>query len=113
QPGDHVEQLVADPRVEADRRLVEEEHLRLTQERAGDLQPAALAAAVALDGTVEQVLESECGCKLGDARPRRLPEARVPLEVPPGRQRTGGGPLPAVDDAYVERGERCRCDDLA
>ena len=49
QPGDHVEQLVADPRIEADRRLVEEQHLRLRHQRAGDLEAAALAAAVAAD----------------------------------------------------------------
>ena len=42
QAGDHVEQLVPDPRVEADGRLVQEQHARLGDERAGDLQPPAL-----------------------------------------------------------------------
>ena len=37
QVSDHLEQLVADARVEADRRLVEEQHLGLGDERAGDL----------------------------------------------------------------------------
>ena len=46
QPGDEIEQLVADARIEPDGRLVEEEHLRLGEERPGDLQPPALAAAV-------------------------------------------------------------------
>ena len=31
QAGDHVEQLVADPRVEPDGRLIEEQHLRLAR----------------------------------------------------------------------------------
>jgi len=50
-----LEQLVADARVEADRRLVEEQPLGLGDERAGNLEPAALAAAVACDGPVEEL----------------------------------------------------------
>ena len=48
QAGDHVEQLVADAGVEPDRRLVQEQHLRLGDERPGDLEPPPLAAAVAV-----------------------------------------------------------------
>ena len=55
QATDHLEQLVADARVEADRGLVEEQDLRPGDECAGDLQPAALAAAVAREGPVQEL----------------------------------------------------------
>ena len=84
QAPDHVEQLVADARVEADGRLVEEQHLGPGDQRAGDLEPAALPAAVAADRPVEQ-----------------LRRARAPR---PARRR-GDWPLPA----RRPRGERgCR-----
>jgi hypothetical protein len=50
---DHIEQLVADAWVETDRRFVEKQHLGPRNERAGDLQPSALAAAVACNGPVQ------------------------------------------------------------
>ena len=59
QAGDEVEQLVADARVEADGGLVEEQHLRVGDQRPGDLEPAALAAAVGVDGPVDELAEAE------------------------------------------------------
>jgi hypothetical protein len=67
QASDRLEQLVADTRVEADRGLVEEQHLRLGDERAGDLEPATLATAVARDGPVEELGEAERLGELADA----------------------------------------------
>ena len=67
--GDHVEQLVADARVEPDGRLVEEQHLRLGDERAGDLEPPPLAAAVGPDRPVDELGEAERVGELGDAPP--------------------------------------------
>ena len=55
QPGDHVEQLVADARVEPHGRLVQEQHLRLGHERPGDLEAPALAAAIAGHGPIDQL----------------------------------------------------------
>ena len=85
QPGDHVEQLVADARIKADGRLVEEQHARLGDEGARDLQAPALAAAVAADGPVDELRQPERLDELGDARvalgPRHAPQARVQLEV--------------------------------
>ena len=99
QPGDHVEELGADPRVESHRRLVEEEHARIRDERAGDLEPPALAAAVRADGTIDELREAEYGGELVDARlrlaPVDFPEARVDVEVAPTGQR-------AVDDGLLE-----------
>ena len=46
-PGDQVEELVADARIEPDSRLGEEEHLRPGDQGASNLQPAALPAVVA------------------------------------------------------------------
>jgi hypothetical protein len=65
--ADHVEQLVPDARVEADGWLIEEEHLRLRDERAGDLEPAALAAAVGADRPVDELGEPE---RPAEAHPR-------------------------------------------
>ena len=59
QAADHVQQLGADAGVEADCRLVEKEHAGARDERSGDLQPPALAAAVAPDGPVDQLSEVE------------------------------------------------------
>src|SRR5437868_8280120 len=55
QAPDHVEQLVANARVETDGRLVEEQHLGLRNERTRNLQPPPLAAAVARNRPVEQL----------------------------------------------------------
>ena len=57
---------MADARVEPDRGLVQEQHLRPRDERAGDLEAAALAAAVAGDRAVEQVRQAERGRQLLD-----------------------------------------------
>ena len=46
---DRLPQLAGADRVEADRRLVEEEHRRVVQEAAGDVQPLLHPARVALD----------------------------------------------------------------
>ena len=103
QAADHVEQLVADARVEPDGRLVEEQHPRLRDERTGDLEPPALAAAVGRDGPVEQLAEVErlgelvdarAGCALLDA-----PQARVDVEVAPAASGRGRRRCP---------GRRCR-----
>src|SRR6185437_10832194 len=53
QAGDDIEQLVPDPRVEPHGGLVEEEHARTGNERAGDLEATTLAAGVAPDGALE------------------------------------------------------------
>src|SRR6476659_9388828 len=93
---------MADARVEADRGLVEEQHLGLGDERAGDLKPAALAAAVACDRPVEEVGEAERLGELADAAAGRggvdPPEAGVDVEVAPaGERAVDGGVL--EDDA--------------
>ena len=72
QARDHVQQLVPDARVEPDGRLVEEQHARVGDQRARDLQAAALAAAVGADRPVEQLAEPERVGELVDA-PRRAP----------------------------------------
>jgi len=66
QARDDVEQLVADPRIQADGRLVEEEHARRGDQRAGDLQPAALTAAVAAHRAVDERAQAERLDELGD-----------------------------------------------
>ena len=111
QASDHLEQLVADARVEPDGRLVEEEHLRLGNERPRDLEPTPLAAAVGRDGPVEQLGEAERLGELRHAGSRRgrfdTPQARVDVEVPP----PGQGP---VDDGVLEDDTACaaRCERL-
>ena len=96
QARDHVEQLVADPRVEADGRLVEEQDNRLRDERAGDLEPAALTPAVAADGTVDQLRETERFGQLTDPTSgARAPKPRVELEILVSRE----GP---IDDRLLE-----------
>ncbi len=49
QIADHLAHLARPYRIQADRRLVEEEHLRVVQQRAGDVQALHHAARVALD----------------------------------------------------------------
>src|SRR5205085_3762549 len=82
EPGDHVEELGADARVEPDRWLVEEEHAWPRDERPRDLEAPALAAAQGRDRPLEQLLEPEGRGDLLDAR-LDAPEPRVDLEVPP------------------------------
>src|SRR4051794_12048373 len=85
QPGEDVEQLHADARVEPDGRLVEEEDARARDEGPCDLHPSPLAAAVSADGPVDEVaqpdrvhefLDSPLGLRRLDA-----PEATVQIEV--------------------------------
>ena len=71
QTGDDVEELEADPRVQADGRLVEEEDARPGHQRPRDLEPPPLAAAVAADRAVEDVREPERVGELVDARGAR------------------------------------------
>ena len=103
QAGDHVQQLVADARVEADGRLVEEEHARLGDQRAGDLQAPALAAAVGPDRAIDERRQAERLHEVGDprvgpgragrptgaraARGSRRPGERHDRRPPPGRRR--------------------------
>src|SRR5207244_5115371 len=54
QTADQIEEFVSDPRVEPDRRLVEEEHTWRGDGRTRDLEPPSLAAAVALDGALDE-----------------------------------------------------------
>ena len=71
----------------------------LGDERAGDLEPAALAAAVARDGPVEELGEAERLGELADAAPAAPgstpPEAGVDVEVAAAGQC-------AVDDRVLE-----------
>ena len=67
QSGDRIEQLEADAGIETDGGLVQEEDLRVGQQRAGDLEPPPLAAAVGIDGTVDEVGEPKGGHHLVDA----------------------------------------------
>src|SRR5438067_1441080 len=88
-PADQVEKLEPDAWVQADCGLVEEQHLRVRDEGAGDLESTALAAAVALDRAVrlggqvegvEQVVDTVWRHVLGHA-----PQPSVDLEVAPAR----------------------------
>src|SRR5205085_4616514 len=91
--------LVADPWVEADGRLVQEEDLGSRHQGAGDLQAPTLPAAVRLHWPVEDVAELERLREVVDARPGNgpvdAPQTNVDLQVPPARQR-------AVDDGLLE-----------
>src|SRR6266508_1832726 len=94
-----VEQLVADPWVEADGRLVEKEDGGIGDERAPDLEPATLPAAVAGNGAVQDVHDVERRRDLADPRRgpvgRDAPKAGVQVEIAPA----GEGP---VDDRILE-----------
>ena len=57
--GDQRAELARADRVDADRRLVEEEDRRIVQEPARDVQPLAHPAAVALDALVLAALEPD------------------------------------------------------
>ena len=83
--GDQVEELMADAGVEADRGLVEDQHLGGGDHRACDLEASALAAGECLHGAVDESGEIDLGdepiergaCVVaGDA-----PEAGVEREV--------------------------------
>src|SRR6266536_6376488 len=99
QAADHVEQLVADAGVETDGRLVEEQHLGLGEERAGDLEAATLATAVAADGPIEQLGQPKRVGEFGGAGLGRpwidAPEAGVDVEVAAAGQHS-------VDDRLLE-----------
>ena len=70
---DVLPELQAALRVEARRRLVEEEHLRIARQRAGDREPLALAAGELADARVALLLEREVarGAARGRGRARR------------------------------------------
>src|SRR5689334_7216816 len=58
-PRDHVEELVPDPRIEPDRGLIHEQDPRRRYEGARNFEAATLAAAVARDGSTDQLREPE------------------------------------------------------
>ena len=84
-----VPQLVAAPRVQAGRRLVEEQDDRVGDERRGEVEPAAHAARVGAGQVVGGVGEAEALEQLGGAgarfAPRHVVQARGQLEVARGR----------------------------
>src|SRR5438477_2136915 len=85
QASNYVEQLVTDPRVQTNGGLVEEEHLGRGEEPSGDLEPAALATAVARDVSVEQGGDAECDGDPCNASPYvgslHAPQSSVDLKV--------------------------------
>src|SRR5437763_4115727 len=96
-PADQVEKLEPDAWVQADCGLVEEQHLRVRDEGAGDLESTALAAAVALDRAVrlggqaedvEQVVDTGWRHVLG-----HTPQPSVYLTVAPAREAAIDGRL--------------------
>ncbi len=112
QPGDHVEQLVAHAGVEADGRLIEEEDGGPGDERPGDLQPPALAAAVGPDRSVGQLGEAEPFGHLGAPGPGggsvEAEQAAVDLEVAPPGERPVDDGLLKHDGALAPGGQRFR-----
>jgi hypothetical protein len=62
---DRVEQVMADPGVQADCRLVEEQDPGCRQQGPDDLEPAPLSAAVSGDRAVEQAGQAHRGGQLG------------------------------------------------
>src|SRR6185503_16861648 len=69
QAEDRLPELTRADGVDADRRLVEEDHRRVVQEPAGDVQPLAHAARVALDPLLLAALEPDELEQLLDPRP--------------------------------------------
>src|SRR5690606_13583463 len=67
QHADDVPDLAAAPRVEARRRLVEEQQIGCAQHACRDVQPTAHAARVRLDLPVRSLLDVERGEQLGGA----------------------------------------------
>src|SRR5262249_1641370 len=110
QARDHLEQLGPNPRVEADRRLVKEEHARMRDQGAGDLEPPALTAAVAAGRSLDQLGEAERAGELVDppGRPAGLPspEAGMDLEVPGAAERAVDHRLLEDDAADSPGGDR-------
>src|SRR4029079_12747061 len=92
---DDFEQLGANARVEADRGLVEEEHVRPRDERTRELEASLLAAAVRRDRTVEQLHQAERRGDLVDRARLGAPQASVDLDVPSTCQRE-------IDDRLLE-----------
>src|SRR5205814_2854293 len=68
-----------------DRRLVEEQHEGVRDERPGDLEPPALAAAAAAHGAVDDLVDPQQRAELLDALVGVLapdaPQIRVELQV--------------------------------
>ena len=85
QPDDHVEQLMADPGIQAYGWLVQEQDSWRRDECPRDLKPTPLASAVARDGATDQLGEAHRFDQLGDPPACLLggnsPEARVELET--------------------------------
>ena len=69
QRGDQRAQLACADRIDPDRRLVEEEHRRVVQEAARDVQPLPHPAAVALDPLLLAALQADEVEQLVDAGP--------------------------------------------
>ena len=113
--GDHVEELGPDTRVEAHGRLVEKEHAGSRDQRPRDLEPSPLAAAIARNGSLEQLVDADRPCDLVDPRPdlggRDAPQARVDLEVAAPGQASVHDRILEDDAAHGPRGER-RGDDV-
>ncbi len=105
---------MADPRIEADGRLVEEQDPRVGDQRARDLEPAALTAAVALDRPVDELAESERSAQLGDPgllpAPASTPHRRACSSRLRGRSGRGRRPAPGTRprDRCAPRAGRAR-----
>ncbi|BDZ59185.1 hypothetical protein GCM10025872_28420 [Barrientosiimonas endolithica] len=104
QVGDDVPHVAAAARVEAGGRLVEEDHRRVGDQRAREVEPAPHAAGVGLGGAVGRVLEAELREQLAGAclrgRPRQVIEPRDHLEVLEAAEvLVDRGVLPADADA--------------
>ena len=108
--SDHIQQFQPDPGIQPDGRFVEEEHGGLGDERASDLQPPALSAAVRSDGPVDQLGQREGLHDLleppGDLPDRDAPQTGVDLQVPSTRQRAVHHRILEQDAADPPRGER-------
>ena len=106
-------------RVEAGRRLVEEQHRRAVHERGGEVEPAAHAAAVGAHGTVGGVGRGR-SARAARRRAARDRLGRQVRELPDhaevlvaGQVLVDGGVLPREADALahrlrVARSRRCR-----
>ena len=83
QRADDLPEVAAGDRVETERRLVEEHHLRVGEQGAGDLQAAAHAAAVGPDDIVGALGQPDRGEQRGDPPlgVRHAPQPRVQPQV--------------------------------
>ena len=101
---------MADARIEAHGRLVEEEDVGLGDQRAGDLEPAPLAAAEALDRAVEEAVEAQRRRELADSLRGHgaidAPEAGVDVEVAQPAERAVHHRVLEDDAARLARRER-------